>query len=266
MTRRSALAGWMFRQAKGSRRLRGAVAVVCCLLSSSVQAEVVRVAVASNFVEAARALAHTFERNSGHQTLISSGSTGQLFAQIAHQAPFHVFLAADRARPRKAVDDGLAVAGSRFTYAIGRLVLYSRDPGRVRDGDTLTQGGFSRLAIANPRTAPYGRAAVEAMRALGVYPRLRTALVEGQNIGQTYQFVATGNAELGLVARAQVARHQQGSRWLLPADLHAPIAQDAVLLKHGEHHPAAQAFLAFLRSTQARAIIESFGYQLATTP
>lgn len=220
----------------------------------------VRVAVAANFTEAAREIGQRFTAATGHQPVFSFGSTGTLYAQIGLGAPFDVFLAADQARPERAVAEGLAMPRSRFTYATGRLVLYSRDPDRVRGPDTLRRGDFTRLAIANPVTAPYGAAAVAAVEALGVYDHLAPRLVQGSNIGQTYQFVATGNAELGLVALSQVARHDEGSRWAVPAGLHPPIAQDAVLLRRGADNPAARAFLDFLRGAEAGAVMAAYGY------
>lgn len=218
------------------------------------------IAVAANFTEAATAIAAAFETATGHRAEMSFGATGLLFAQIAQGAPFDAFLAADRARPARAEAEGLAVAGSRFTYATGRLVLFSADPQLVAGAATLRRGGFAKIAIANPATAPYGAAAVEAMTALGVLTPLRAKIVQGTNIAQTFQFVATGNAELGFVAASQVAGHAGGSRWLVPDDLHTPIAQDAVLLTHGGGNEAARAFLAFLRGPAARAIVEKYGY------
>jgi len=220
----------------------------------------VRVAVAANFTAAAKEIAAQFSKRSGDTVVLSFGSTGQLYAQIKQGAPFEVFLAADRARPQKAVDEGLGVAGSLFTYATGRIVLYSRDPNRVRGPETLRQGRFARIAIANPVTAPYGAAAIEAMRALGVLAALKAKLVRGNNIAQTYQFVATGNAELGFVALSQVAGHRKGSRWIVPDRLYAPIAQGGVLLKQGAANPAARRFIAYLRGPEAREIKRKYGY------
>jgi molybdate transport system substrate-binding protein len=230
-----------------------------CTAGQALAAEV-RVAVAANFVEAAREIAHAFERESGHRVLMSFGSTGQLYAQISQAAPFEVFLAADQERPALAVREGLALPGSRFTYATGRLVLYSPDPQRVSGPDTLRTARFTRLAIANPATAPYGAAALQVLRRLGVYETLAERLVRGNNIAQAYQFVATGNAELGFVAQSQLARVRGGSRWRVPVRLHPPVAQDAVLLANGRDNPAAGAFLAYLRSPEATDIIRTYGY------
>ncbi len=218
-----------------------------------------RAAVAANFGLAARDIAAAFEGATGHRAVLSFGSTGQLFAQIAQGAPHEVFLAADRERPRRAVEEGYAVPGTRFTYAVGRLALYAREPGLRLGGAALRDGPSGRIAIANPATAPYGAAAVQALRALGLYEGLAPRLVRGASVAQAYQFVATGNAGLGFVALSQVGG-APGSRWVVPARLHAPIAQDAVLLKQGGGDAAARAFLAFLRGPVARAVAERHGY------
>lgn len=221
-----------------------------------------RIAVAANFTEAAREIAAAFEAETGHRAMLSFGSTGQLYNQIAQGAPYDVFLAADSARPGKAVEEGLAVAGGRFTYAVGRIVLWSRDASLVKAEGALRQSGFDRIAIANPKTAPYGAAAVEVMRRLDVYEALEPKIVQGNNIAQTFQFVDTGNAALGFVALSQVARIERGSRWLVPPELYPPIRQDAVLLEHGSTNAAASAFLSFLKGRQARRIIEKYGYAI----
>jgi len=236
------------------------VALAVLALPGGTRAGEAAVAVAANFTEAAKEIGVAFERSVGHKPVFSFGSTGQLFTQITQGAPFDVFLSADRARPEKAVADGLAVDGSRFTYATGRLVLFSRDVGRVNGEATLKNGDFTKIAIANPVTAPYGLAAVEAMKALGVYDSLLAKIVQGTNSAQTYQFVVTGNAEVGFVALSQVAGRDGGSRWVVPETLHATIAQDAVLLKRGAGNPAAEAFVAFLRGPEARAVKEKYGY------
>lgn len=218
------------------------------------------IAVAANFTGAARTIGALFAKETGHRAVFSFGSTGQLYAQITQGAPFDAFLAADRRRPEKAVQQGYAVPGSRFTYAFGRIVLFSADRDFVRGESVLKRGDFTKMAIANPATAPYGAAAVEVMKALGVYDRLRPKLVQGENVTQTYQFVKTGNAEVGLVALSQVVRHDGGSRWIVPASLYAPIAQDAVLLKRGAGNEAARAFLAFLKGPEARTVMARYGY------
>lgn len=250
------------------RRLRrflqcSAIAIsvaVCALSPAPVSAATVHVAVAANFTQAAKSIGDLFRQKTRHNALFSFGATGQLFTQITQDAPFEVFLAADQARPERAVAKGFAVAGSRFTYATGRIVLYSPDPARIHGAATLKDGRFMKIAIANPVTAPYGAAAVAAMKALGIYDTLRGKVVQGNSIAQTYQFVATGNAELGFVALSQIAGHDRGSRWLVPQDLYPVIAQDAVLLKRGAGNEAATAFLAFLKSDAARAVIRKFGY------
>lgn len=222
------------------------------------------VAVAANFTATAKKLAGIFEQATGNKVEFSFGSTGQLYAQISQGAPFDVFLAADQARPKKAVAAGYAVPGSEFTYATGKVVLYSARAGFVTGKETLTHGTFNRIAIANPVAAPYGAAAVETMKKLGVYASLAPKIVQGENITQTYQFVATGNAQLGFVALSQLAGKKGGSRWVVPADLYTPIAQDAVLLQHGAKNPAARAFVQFLKGPQARAVEAQFGYGAGT--
>ncbi len=225
----------------------------------------VRVAVAANFTAAVREIGLLFEQATGHTALFSFGSTGQLYTHIAQGAPFEVFLAADQQRPAQAVIEGLAVENSRVTYATGRLVLFSKDPALVQDGSTLTNADFSRLAIANPVIAPYGAAAVSVLRTLGVYTALAPRIVQGNNIAQTYQFVETGNAELGFVALSQLVLRKTGSRWVVPEQLYPAIAQDAVLLKRGRDNPAARAFMAFLQGAEAAAVKRKYGYGSGVT-
>ncbi len=220
-------------------------------------AETVNVAVAANFTSVAEQLAAVFKAESGHEVVLSFGATGQLYAQISQAAPFDVFLAADTARPERAIAEGLAVAGSFFIYAEGRLALYA--PG-LDAKQKLPSGDFSRIAIAEPDAAPYGQAAVETLQALGLYDAIAAKLVTGANISQTLQFVDSGNAELGLVAASQVLG--KDSVWLVPADLHQPIAQGAVLLSYGADNAAALAFLDFLRRDAAVAVIEAAGYSV----
>jgi molybdate transport system substrate-binding protein len=229
------------------------------------RAETALVAVATNFAEVAETLKPVFEGAGDHTLTLATGSTGTLYAQIANGAPFDVLLAADRARPAKLDSAGLAVAGSRFTYAVGRLLLWSADPDRIgADGlAVLRTGDFDHLAIANPELAPYGAAAKQAIGRFGLWPALAPKIVMGQNIGQTFSMIATGNAQLGFVAKSYAvsARNRRpGSRWDVPPDAHDPIRQDAVLLKAGADNAAAIAFLAFLRSDASRATIERFGY------
>ena len=222
-----------------------------------------QVAVAANFTEPAKAIAAAFKAKTGHTATLSFGSSGQFYTQMAHGAPYEVFLSADAERPEKAEQEGLSVPGARFTYAVGRLVLYSKTPGLVdAKGAVLTSDRFAKLAIADPAAAPYGEAAVETMRKLKVYDAVAPKIVKGASIAQAYQYVATGNAELGFVALSQVIDQPGGSRWLVPAADHAPIRQQAVLLRTGEKNPAARAFLTFLKSPAAIAIIKRYGYEV----
>jgi molybdate transport system substrate-binding protein len=234
--------------------------VAIALGAAAAQAAETNVAVAANFTDAAQEIAQAFKAKTGHEAILSFGSTGQLYTQITQAAPFEVFLAADDARPRKAVEEGFAVPGSQFTYAIGKLVLWSKEPNLVQGEQTLRSGDFTKIAIANPVGAPYGAAAVQAMQALGVHDQLAPKIVQGNNISQTFQFVETGNAELGFVALSQVAGGDEGSRWVVSDDLYEPIKQDAVLLEKGADSEAAQALLEFLKGPEAVAIIEKFGY------
>lgn len=231
------------------------------------EAEEVRVAVAANFNSTLKEIATHFERATGHTTLISSGSSGKFYAQIKHGAPFDVFFSADVARPQLIEEEGLAVADSRFTYALGRLTLWSSDPNRLKkDGPTvLAMGGFEHLAIANPKTAPYGLAAQETLTRLGLWAQVKGRVVQGENIGQTFHFVFSKNAQLGFVARAQVIDPKingSGSRWDVPDTLHEPLRQQAVLLTHGQYNEAAKAFLDYVKGPEAHIIIERFGYGL----
>src|SRR5271169_4754776 len=232
------------------------------LTSTNVPAAQTNVAVAANFTEAAKEIAAAFKQKTGHEAVLSFGASGQFYTQITQGAPFQVFLSADDSRPNKLVDDGLAVPDSRFTYAIGKLVLWSKTPDLVKGEETLKAASFAKLSICNPVAAPYGEAAVEAMKSLKVYDTLQPKLVEGATITQAYQFVETGNAELGFVALSQLTGPETGSRWLVPQELYSPIRQDAVLLKSGASNEAATGFMAFLRSPAARAIIEKYGYVL----
>jgi molybdate transport system substrate-binding protein len=231
---------------------------------SNAQAAEVGVAVASNFMAPMQKIAQAFEQDTGHKAVLSFGSTGSFYAQIKHGAPFQVLLAADTQTPLTLEKEGLGVAGSRFTYAVGQLVLWSRQPGLVDGkGAVLRSGKFERIALANPKLAPYGAAAVEVMGQMGVLKDMQPKLVQGENIAQTYQFVATGNAQLGFVALSQVmadGKMAPGSGWPVPPGLHAPILQDAILLTKGRDNPAAPALLNYLKSEKARALIRSFGY------
>ncbi len=221
------------------------------------------VAVAANFTEPAREIAAAFKTASGHTATLSFGPSGQFYAQISKGAPFEVLLSADVERPQKAEQEGLGVAGTRFTYAVGRLVLYSKTPGLIdKRGAVLTSDRFQKLAIADPTAAPYGVAAVATLRKLGVFDALKPKIVMGTSIAQAYQFVDTGAAELGFVALSQVIATPGGSRWLVPAADHPAIDQQAILLKTGQDNLAARAFLAFLKSPAAIAIIRKYGYEI----
>ena len=222
-----------------------------------------QVAVAANFTEPAKEIAAAFKAASGHTAVLSFGSSGQFYAQMSHGAPYEVFLSADADRPAAAERDGLGVAGTRFTYAVGRLVLYSKTPGLVdRAGAVLRSAKFNKLSIADPTAAPYGTAAVQTMTKLGVYDALKPRIVKGGSITQAYQFVDTGAADLGFVALSQVVNVSGGSRWVVPAADHAPIDQQAILLYTGQNNAAAKAFLAFLRTPAAVAIIKKYGYEV----
>ena len=231
---------------------------------SNAHAAEVSVAVASNFMAPMQKIAQAFEQDTGHKAVLSFGSTGSFYAQIKNGAPFQVLLAADTQTPLRLEKEGLGVAGSRFTYAVGQLVLWSRQPGLVDDkGAVLRSGHFARIALANPKLAPYGTAAVEVMGQMGVLKDIQPKLVQGENIAQTYQFIATGNAQLGFVALSQVmadGKIAPGSGWPVPPGLHAPILQDAILLGKGRDNPAALALLNYLKSEKSRALIRSFGY------
>ena len=230
------------------------------LIGTSAFAAQTNIAVAANFTDAAKEIAVLFKQKTGHEAVLSFGSSGQFYTQITQDAPFQIMLSADDERPMKLIGDGLAVADSRFTYAIGKLVLWSKDPNLVKGEATLTSATFVKLSICNPVAAPYGAAAVEAMKSLKLYDTLQPKFVEGANITQAYQFVATGNAELGFVALSQLTGNASGSRWLVPQNLYKPIKQDAVLLKKGANNEAAVAFMAFLKGPEARAVIEKYGY------
>ena len=225
-------------------------------------AEPLQAAVASNFRPVMERLADAFEARSGHSIVSSYGSSGKHYAQIVNGAPFDVFLAADSERPRRLEVEGHAIAGSRLTYAIGKLVLWSPDAGLIADAAVLEHGKFRFIAIANPATAPYGLAARQTLEALGVWDALQPRLAKAENVGQAYAFVRSGNADLGFVALSQLASDvasPTGSQWLVPAELHQPIAQQAVLLRDSS---AGRSFLEFLAGDEARALIRSLGYDL----
>ena len=255
------------------RRVRASIAsflgvggVLTLLSAAGLQADEVRVAVASNFLSPMQQLAADFEMTTGHRAVVVTGATGKFYAQIKNGAPFDLLLAADDETPARLEREGDGVPGTRQTYAVGRLVLWSARAGVVDSaGEVLRRGGFRHLAIANPKTAPYGAAAIEVMRRLGVHDALAGRFVQGENIAQTHQFVSTGNADLGFVARAQVSRDGRltgGSGWVVPAELHPPIRQDMLVLTRGRDNPAAAALHRYLTSPAAAAVIRSFGYAL----
>jgi molybdate transport system substrate-binding protein len=226
----------------------------------------VSVAVASNFTAPMKAIAQAFERDTGHKAILSFGATGQFYAQIKNGAPFTVLLAADDETPARLEREGVAVLGTRFTYATGKVVLWSKKADLVdAKGEILKTGKFDKLALANPKLAPYGAAAIQVLEKMNLTKQLGPKLVEASNIGQTFQFVSSGNAALGFVALSQVFENgklKEGSGWVVPSNLYSPIKQDAVLLTSGKANGAAQALLQYLRSDKAKAIIVSFGYDL----
>lgn len=240
--------------------------MVTAAVSGHALAGQVQVAVAANFTAPLQAIAAEFERDSGQRVVASFGATGQLYAQIRNGAPFEVFFSADEHSVTKLDSEGLGVSGSRFTYAVGSLVLWSANAGYLDGSDApLRANQFRHLAIANPKAAPYGSAAYEVLEKLGLSAAVQGKLVEGQSITQTHQFIASGNAELGFVALSQVYKDGQlrsGSAWQVPAALHTPIKQDALILKTGEHNPVAAAFVAYVKGAKAAAIIHAYGYRL----
>jgi len=239
------------------------VAMAALMLGVSHAADVT-VAVAANFTAPMQKIAEAFERDTGHKAVLAFGATGKFYAQIKNGAPFHVLLAADNETPARLEKEGFTVPGSRFTYATGRLVLWSAQPGLVDDkGEVLRASQDGHIALADPKLAPYGTAAIQTLTRLGLLQRMKPRFVQGENIAQAYQFVATGNAPLGFLALSQVmvdGRIAKGSAWVVPGSLHAPILQDAVLLAPGKDNPAALALTGYLRGETARAIIRSYGY------
>jgi molybdate transport system substrate-binding protein len=236
------------------------------LVTVSATADEVRVAVAANFTAPMQRIAAQFEKDTGHKAIVTFGATGKFYAHIKNGAPFDVFLSADTETPARLEKEGDAVAGSRFTYAIGKLVLWSAKSGVVDDkGEVLGKGNFEHISIANPRLAPYGAAAIEAITALGLLDRLQPKFVMAENIAQAFQFAYTGNAPLGFVAMSQVfedGKLKSGSVWIVPGKLYNPIRQDAIVLNKAKGNPAADALIKYLQSDEARSVIKSFGYAL----
>lgn len=248
-----------------TRRFTSALLSSLLLAATAARADQVLVAVAANFTAPFHKLAAEFEKDHGHQLVASFGSTGKFYAQIRNGAPFEVLLAADDETPAKLVKEGAAVPGSRFSYATGRLVLWSPKPGVVdAAGEVLKGSAVQKLAIADPRLAPYGVASVEVMKQLGVYDRLAPQLVTGETLAQVFQFVSSGNSPMGFLALSQVLKDGQieGSSWVVPAALHTPIRQDAVLLNPGQGKPGPAALLKYLQGAKAQALIQSFGYDM----
>lgn len=243
-----------------------ATALASLLAFNTAWADEVQVAVAANFTAPIQAIAKDFEKDTGHKLVAAYGATGQFYAQIKNGAPFEVFLAADDSTPAKLEQEKAIVPGSRFTYAIGTLALWSAKPGYVdANGEVLKKNAFKHLSIANPKTAPYGLAATQVLDKLKLTEATKPKLVEGQNITQAFQFVSTGNAELGFVALSQIYKDgkvESGSAWIVPSSLHEPIRQDAVILEKGKDNPAAKALVDYLKGPKAAAVIKSYGYEI----
>jgi molybdate transport system substrate-binding protein len=240
-----------------------ASAFLCMTNTYAAQAHV---AVAANFAEPLKAIAAVLQKTTGHTLLITAGATGKLYTQIQNGAPFDVLLAADTLIPAKLEDEGLVQAGSRFTYATGKLVLWSANADRVDvQGEILFKPGLGRVSFANPKVAPYGAAALQVITKLGLGGALQTNLVQGESIGQAFTFVATGNADVGFVALSQVIKDGKlngGSMWLIPQNMYAPMRQDAVVLKRAARNEAAQALMLLLKSPNIKALIRSYGYEV----
>ena len=241
------------------------------VVGATVKAEQVTVAVATNFTAPMQKIAQAFEQDTGHKALLAFGSTGKFYAQIKNGAPFAVLLSADDETPARLEKEGVAVAGTRFTYAVGRLALWSKNPSLVDDKgqvllcNTTDKNNFKKLAIADPKLAPYGAVAMEVIERMGVIAKVKTKLVQGDSIGQAYQFVMTENAELGFVALSQISsdgRITQGSAWVVPQNLYTPLKQDAVLLPSGKNNAAALALMKYMRTDRAQTIILAYGYTL----
>lgn len=239
--------------------------IIACTAVTPAFAEQMLVAVAANFIPPFREIALEFEKSTGHQLRVAGGSSGNFYTQIKNGAPFDVFFSADNERPKKLEDEGFGVKDSRFTYAIGRIVLWSSNADLIKGEETLRSKNFKRLAMANPKTAPYGVAAMQALQKLELWDSLQPHIVMGESIGQTMGFIESGNAHLGFVALSQVMDPKvkgTGSHWHVPTDLHEPIQQDVILLTKGKDNAAAKALLEFIGGPQAKTIIERYGYAL----
>ena len=246
--------------------IRPTLLICSLLLSQSASAEEVQLAVAANFTAPMQKIAADFEKDTGHRAVLAFGATGKFYAQIANGAPFEMLLSADDETPARLEQEFLTAPNTRFTYAIGKLVLWSAKADLVDGkGEILKKGSFKHLALANPKTAPYGAAAIEVLTRLGLQGGVQDKLVQGENIAQTYQFISTGNAELGFVALSQVYKDgavTSGSAWRVPGSLYTPIRQDAVILAKGRNNPAARALADYLKGEKAQAVIRSYGYDL----
>jgi len=244
---------------------RWLMAFLCLTASALTMAAEVKVAVAANFAGPMKDIAAAFESQAGHRLVMTPGATGKFYAQISNGAPFEVFLSADDETPARLEKEGKSVAGSRFTYAVGRLILWSPKEGLPTEaGEILKSGSFRFLSIANPKVGPYGLAAVQTLQKLGLLTKLEPKVVQGENISQTHQFVTTGNADLGFVALSQVWQNgklKSGSGWIVPETYHDPLRQDAVLLEAGKQSDAAKALMSFLKSDKAREIMAAYGYK-----
>ena len=235
------------------------------LMAANAQAAEIKVAVASNFANVLKEIAIEFQKDTGHQLAITPGATGKFYAQISNGAPFDVFLSADDETPRKLAQEGKAIASSQFTYAIGRLALWSPNLEMIdKNADILKTDKFKFIAIANAKVAPYGQAAVQTMQKLGVLTKIEPRVVQGESISQTYQFVSTGNAQLGFVALSQIVENgkiKTGSAWIVPEEMHEQLKQDAVVLQSCKHMSACQALIEYLKSEKAKKLMASYGYK-----
>jgi len=246
------------------KNLASSLLVGLALVATAAHADEITVAVAANFTAPFNNIAAAFEKETGHKVVAAFGSTGKFYAQIRNGAPFDILLAADSETPARLVKEGAGVAGSQFSYAIGKLVLWSANPAMVdAQGEVLKKGGFKHIALTNPRLAPYGAAAVETMKAMGVHDSLAAKFVTAETVTQAYQFVSSGNSQLGFLALSQVLKDGQveGSAWIVPARLYTPILQDAVLLTPGKDKAGAAALLTYLKGEKAQAVVRSFGYE-----